>query len=65
MNKELEKTCVRCAKRKDVDLFVAKRNCCKECHSKRAREWRNDNVELNRKIQLKYYYEVFKPKNQK
>jgi len=65
MNEELVKVCVRCEKSKDVEAFVTKRNCCKDCHNERNREWRKENEELNRAIQLKYYYEVFKPKNQK
>lgn len=61
---EETKTCCRCGKAKQLELFVAKRKCCKECHNIRNREWRSDNTELNREIQRGYYYNVVKPKNQ-
>jgi len=51
----LTRTCCRCDKSKHQDDFTAGKGWCKECHNKRAREWRLANVERNREIQKQNY----------
>lgn len=53
---EETKVCCLCNQEKPVELFVAKRTQCKECHSKRNKEWRDNNLSLNRAVQRAHYY---------
>ena len=59
----MKRKCCKCKEEKALDLFVKDKVCqegrktiCKECYSARNREWRANNIQKNRTIQLNYYY---------
>jgi hypothetical protein len=55
------KDCIRCKERKAIEDFVkdagqmdGRKNICKTCYNVQNKEWRKNNIELNRQIQSDY-----------
>lgn len=55
------KDCIRCKERKALEDFVkdaghmdGRKNICKTCYNVQNKQWRKENIELNRQIQSEY-----------
>jgi hypothetical protein len=59
----MERKCCKCKEEKALELFVkdkekpqGRKTICKLCYSVRNKQWRANNLQKNRTIQLSYYY---------
>lgn len=53
----MSKTCIKCGTKGDLNLFVATKNCCKQCEKEYKKNHREANKEKLKEKSTKYYRE--------